>query len=128
MAMSAADLAGKDLNLIPAGMPPPGWTGLFSGPELHTAGLAIFCLLAPIACFAVSCRLISSWQTRGSANGGIGLADCEYWPFGMGSRCAAILTKISMQTALSERLLSPLPKRLLSLRVSLCQIDALHPH
>jgi hypothetical protein len=80
--MSPADLAGENLNLIPAGTPPPGWTGLFSGPQLQSTGLAIFCVLAPIACFAVACRLMSSWKTRGTETGGIGLADCELWASG----------------------------------------------
>lgn len=80
--MSAADLAGQDLNLIPAGVPPAGWKGLHSGPELSSTILAIFCVLAPIACFTVVCRLISSWKTRDSENGGIGLADCKLWACG----------------------------------------------
>ncbi|KAF7511586.1 hypothetical protein GJ744_004174 [Endocarpon pusillum] len=63
MAMSAADLAGQDPKLIPVGVPPAGWKGLFSGPELSSTGLAIFCVLAPTACFAVVCPLISSWTT-----------------------------------------------------------------
>ncbi|KAF4624316.1 hypothetical protein G7Y89_g13857 [Cudoniella acicularis] len=53
-----------DLNPIPAGESPPGWKGLYTGPELHTVTLVMVCILAPIACVAVAGRLISNYKTR----------------------------------------------------------------
>lgn len=69
-----------DLNLIPAGTPPPGVNSypLFKGESLATTTLVLFCILVPIATLAVILRLLASHKVRGNGIRGIGWADGRF--------------------------------------------------
>lgn len=79
MASGPAMPADMDLNNVPAApLPTPSpenWSGLGTGPELHTTTIVMFAILAPVAVFSVGLRFHWSWRTRGSPGGGITAAD-----------------------------------------------------
>lgn len=75
--MSLADLPpGYDLNLVPAGVPPPGVIPVIGGgPSLGVAMVTLEAVMMGLAVVVVSMRLFFSWHTRGTQNGGLNASD-----------------------------------------------------
>ncbi|EEQ35369.1 hypothetical protein McanCB56680_004643 [Microsporum canis] len=74
--MSLPSGSSMDLNLIPAGPPPPGEVPVIGGgPSLGTTTIALECVMMAIAATAVLCRVISSYPVRGRRSSGLGVAD-----------------------------------------------------